>query len=127
MILKMFQITDFTTFFAKVKSQKLPFKTSYRITLLAQEIEKHINFYQEQFRSLLQEYGKKDEKGNLCPTEDGNGILLDEATMQEAYNKLTELQNLDVELPNTKFTLEDFGNIELTPEEIQVILPFIEE
>lgn len=127
MILKMSQITDFTTFFTKVKSQKLPFKTAYRITLLAQEIEKHINFYQEQFRSLLQEYGEKDENGNLCPTEDGGGILLKEATMQEAYAKLNELHELDVELPDIKFNIDDFGNIELTPEEMHIIIPFIEE
>jgi hypothetical protein len=76
MTLKMYQLTDFPTFFDKVKSQKLPFKTSYRLTLLTTEIEKHINFYQENFRNLLMEYGKKDEEGNLVPTEDGQGVLL---------------------------------------------------
>lgn len=127
MTLKMSQITDFASFFTKVKSQKLPFKTSYRITLLAQEIEKHVSYYQEQLRSLLQEYGKKDENGNLRPTEDGNGVLLEEATMSEAYAKLNELHELDVELPDTKFSPEDFGTIELTPIEMNIILPFIEE
>ena len=127
MTLKMSKITDFASFFTKVKSQKLPFKTSYRITLLAQEIEKHINYYQEQFRSLLQEYGKKDENGNLRPTEDGSGVLLEEATMSEAYTKLNELHELDVELPDVKFTLDDFGNIELSPEEMYIIFPFIED
>ena len=127
MTLKMSQITDFASFFTKVKSQKLPFKTSYRITLLAQEIEKHVSYYQEQLRSLLQEYGKKDENGNLRPTEDGNGVLLEEATMSEVYAKLNELHELDVELPDTKFSPEDFGTIELTPIEMNIILPFIEE
>ena len=127
MTLKMSQITDFASFFTKVKSQKLPFKTSYRITLLAQEIEKHLNYYQEQFCSLLQEYGKKDENGNFCPTEDGSGVLLEEATMSEAYAKLNELRDLDVELPDVKFTLDDFGNIELSPEEMYIIFPFIED
>jgi hypothetical protein len=53
----MYEITDFSTFFEKVRAQKLNFKTSYRLTLLAQEIEKHINFYQENFRNILLEYG----------------------------------------------------------------------
>jgi hypothetical protein len=47
MTVKMYEILDFPTFFTKVKSQKLPFKISYRLTLLAQEIEKHLNYYQE--------------------------------------------------------------------------------
>lgn len=126
MTLKMYEITDFPTFFSKVKSQKLPFKTSYRLTLLATEIEKHINYYQEQFRNLLMEYSKKDDEGNPVPTEDGQGVLLKEETMNEAYAKLNELRDLDVELPDTKFSPDDFDGIELSPEEMIVIMPFIE-
>lgn len=126
MTLKMSQITDFPSFFEKVKNQKMSFKTSYRLTLLANEIQKHIDFYQASFRNLLMEYGKKDENGNLLPTEDGQGILLVEETTNEAYTKLAELRELDVELPDTKFSLDDFGNIELSPVEMMVIVPFIE-
>lgn len=126
MTLKMYQITDFPSFFSKVKSQKLPFKTSYRLTLLTTEIEKHINYYQEQFRNLLMEYSKKDDEGNPMPTSDGQGVLLKEETMNEAYAKLNELRDLDVELPDTKFSPDDFDGIELSPEEMIVIMPFIE-
>jgi hypothetical protein len=127
MMLKMYQILDFSSFFTKVKSLKLPFKTSYKLALLAQEIQKHVDFYQESFRNLLMEYSKKDEDGNLIPTEDRQGVLLAEETMAEAYAKLEELRDLDVELPDYKFSPDDFGNIELTPLELNVILPFIEE
>ena len=126
MTLKMYQLNDFPSFFEKVKSQKLPFKTSYRLTMLAQEIQKHLDFYQESFRNLLMEYGKKDEGGNLMPTADGQGVLLVEETMNEAYQKLAELRDLDVELPDTKFSVDDFDKIELSPEEMIVIMPFIE-
>ena len=126
MTLKMYQITDFPSFFSKVKSQKLPFKTSYRLTLLTTEIEKHINYYQEQFRNLLMEYSKKDGEGNPMPTSDGQGVLLKEETMNEAYAKLNELRDLDVQLPDTKFSPDDFDGIELSPEEMIVIMPFIE-
>ena len=125
MTLKMYQITDFPALFGKLKSQKLPFKTSYRLTLLSQEVQKHIDFYQEKFRELLMEYSKKDNEGNPVPTEDGQGVLLKEETMGEAYEKLAELRELDVELPDTKFSVDDFGNIELSPEEMVVIMPFI--
>lgn len=127
MTLKMYEILEFPTFFTKVKSLKLPFKTSYKLTLLAQEIEKHVSFYQEKFRETIMEYGKKDEEGNLIPTEDGQGILLVEETMNEAYTKLTELRELDVEISASKFSPNDFDNIELSPEEMVAIMPFIEE
>ena len=126
MTVKMYTIIDLPSFFTKVRTQKLPFKTAYKVTLFSQEVQKHIDFYQESFRNLLQEYGKKDENGNLMPTEDGQGVLLIEETMNEAYQKLAELRELDVELPDTKFSVDDFGGIEMSPEEMIIVMPFIE-
>ena len=126
MTIKMYSITDFPVFYKKVKSQKLPFKTAYRLTLLAQEVQKHIDFYQESLSNLLIEYGKKDKDGNIVQTEDGQGVILAEETIGEAYEKLAELRELDVELPDTKFSVDDFGSVELSPEEMVVIMPFIE-
>ena len=126
MTLKMYQIVDFPSFFEKVKSQKLSFKTSYHLTILAQEIEKHLNFYQEKFRELIMQQSAKDDDGNPKPTEDKQGVILVEETMQEAYAKLAELRGLDVELPDTKFSIDDFADVELSPIEMNSILPFIE-
>lgn len=127
MQLKMYQIIDFPVFFSKVKSQKLSFKTSYRLAILAQEIEKHVNFYHEKFQELVNNYSAKNENGNPIPTDDGQGVILKEETMTEAYERLSELRDLDIELPDTKFAPEDFESIELSPVEMNVILPFIEE
>ena len=127
MILKLYQLIEFPTFFEKIKNQNLSFKVSYKLTMLAQEVEKHLNFYQEKMRKLLLQYGEKDENGDLIPTEDGQGIKLIQETMQEAYEKVAELRNLDIELPEYKFNLEAFENTELTLMEMNVILPFIEE
>ena len=126
MTLKMYQLIDFPSFYTKIKSQKLSFKISYKIALLTQEIQKHVDFYQESLRNLLMEYSKKDEQGNPVSTEDGQGVLLQEETMNEAYAKLAELRELDVELPDTKFSPDDFDNIEISPEEMIIIMPFIE-
>ena len=125
MKLKMYEIIDLPTIFGKLKGQKLPFKTAYKIVLFTQEVQKHVDFYQETFRNLLNEYGKKDEQGNLVPTSDGQGVLLVEETMSEAYQKLAELRDLEVELPDAKFSVDDFGSIEISPEEMMVIMPFV--
>ena len=126
MTIKMYQIIDSPSIFEKLKSQKVPFKTAYKLTLLMQEIEKHINFYQEKFRELIMEYSKKDEEGNPVPTADGQGVQLAEETTVEAYQKLAELRDLDVELPDTKFSVDDFGNVEISADEMIMIMPFIE-
>jgi hypothetical protein len=127
MTLKMYQIIDFPAFFEKVKNQKMSFKTSYRLALLAQEIQRHTDYYQEQFRNLLIEYSQKDENGNPKQTEDGQGIILVEETTNEAYQKLAELRELEVKLPDTKFSPDDFGDVELSPVEMTIVMPFITE
>ena len=127
MTLKMYEIVDFPSFFEKVRNQKLSFKTSYRLTILAGEIEKHINFYQESFRNLLNTYVKKDENGNIMPTADGQGIMLVEETIPEFNTKYNELRMLDVELPDVFFGVDEFGDTELTPMEVYTIKPFIKE
>lgn len=125
MILKMNQILDFPKFFEIVKSQKISFKTSYRLAMLAHEIEKHYNFYTEEFRKLIFECGEKDSEGNLIPTENGDGVKLQQDKTEECYTKLNELRELEVELPDCYFSLDDFDGIELTPMEVNVIIPFI--
>ena len=127
MTLKMQEIISFPSFFEKVKTKPLPFKTSYHLTLLAKDIEKHYNFYQEKLQAILQEYGKKDENGNLVTTEDGQGIKLKEETRDEAYQKLLELRQLDVELPDITFITADFDGVELSPEETIIIMPFMQK
>lgn len=125
MTLKMYEIIDFPTFFEKVKNQKMSFKTSYHLTLLANRIQEHINFYQENFRNLAFKYGKKDEDNNLIPTQDGQGILLIEGVTSELSMALNELHELDVELPDIYFCFEEFRNVELAPEDTKSIIPFI--
>lgn len=126
MIVQMYQIIDVPPVLDKLKHQKVSFKAAYKLTLLAQEIEKHTTFYHEKFRDLILEYSKKDAEGNPVPTEDGQGVQLEEEMVSEAYEKLAELRSLEVEIPDTKICVEEFGNVEITAEEMIAIMPFIE-
>lgn len=126
MTFKMYQILNFPTFFDKIKNEKLPFKTSYKLALLTQEMEKHINFYQEKFQELIQEYSQKDEQGNPKYSENGMNILLVHETEEEAYERINELRDIEVELPNITFTPEEFDKLELTVFEMAIILPFVQ-
>ena len=43
----------------------------------------------------------------------------------ECMNKINELQMLDVELPEVKFDIEEFGDISMSLEIFNVITPFL--
>ena len=126
MTLKMYKVEELSLFLNKVKAQKLPFATSYKLALFIQEVQKHLDFYQSQFRDLLTEYSKKDENGNPTMSEDGQSILLIEETAWEANARLLELRSLDVELPDIKFSTSELDRIELSPEDMMVAIPLIE-
>lgn len=125
MILKMGEIINFNYFYNEVKDRKLSLKILYKLSTLAKAIDEKTTFYREKFQEILKEYGELDENGNLIPTEDGNGIKVKPGTEQECVMKINELQMLDVDIPEIKFDIEDFGDIELTMEVFNLITPFL--
>jgi hypothetical protein len=125
MQITMQSILGFAPFYETVKSQKLPMKTAYRLAQLAKAVDSELQFYREKMQSIVAEYGEKDEDGHPISTEDGNGIKLRAGTEALCFNAIRELQELEVNLPDITFSIEDFGAIELSAEEMTVILPFI--
>lgn len=116
------QIYNYTNSFIKNFSQKdikFPVKVNFYLlknqnTLLslAQEIE------QERV-NIAQEYGILNEETQQyeVPPE----------KIQEAKKKLDDLFNLTQEVKIYKVKLEDFGNIELTPDQMEALLFMIED
>ena len=120
-------ILNFNIFYNEVKSSKLPLKTAYKLSLLVKAIDDKIQFYQEKLQEILMECAQLDENNRPIPTKDGNGVKVKPGFEMECMNRVNELQSLEIELPDTKFNIDDFGNIEISVEMFSVILPFIEE
>jgi hypothetical protein len=97
------------------------------VALILHELTTHYSFYETNLKALIDQYGRRDENGNIMPTSDGSGVLLIEDKIPEAVDRMNELANVEVELPDYKFSVDDFGAIELSPQEMLIILPFIEE
>ena len=72
-------------------------------------------------------YGEFDENGQIIQIENGNGVKIKSGSEVECAGAIRELENLEVTLPDITFELDEFDNIELTPEEIISIIPFINE
>ena len=119
MILKMNNLLGFNVFFDEVRANKLPIKTLFKLTTLGKAIDEKLAFYNEQFQEIIKEYALFGEDGNVMKTEDGNGIRVKEG------NNINELQMLDVELPEIKFDIEEFGDISMSLEIFNVITPFL--
>ena len=125
--MKLNQLLNFSSFYNVVRTPKLPFKTAYKLSKLATAIETEIGFYREKMQEIANEYGQKDENGNLVFTPDGRDIMLIPETQFECRQKIAELEDLDVELPDIKFSVEEFADTTLSLDELPPILPFIED
>lgn len=119
------EIINFGYFYEEVKNAKLSFKVLYKLSNLAKAIDEKTLFYREKLQEVLKEYAELDEAGNFIPTENGNGIKIKIGTENDCMTKINELQSLEVELPDIKFDIEDFGDIELTMEIFSLVTPFL--
>ena len=127
MKLKMKEITNFTIFYEAVKDSKLSVKTAYHLTKLTKAIENELGFYREKLQAIINQYAQLDEEGRPIPTEDGAGVKLRPETEADCYAAIHELQDIEVELPDIKFTFDEFEGTQLTIAQINTAMNFFEE
>lgn len=125
--MKMYEIIDFTNLYEKIKDDKMSLKTAYKFSRLMRQLEKEIGFYQTEFAKVLQTYAKKDSNGNVIIGDDGDSVEIIEGKEIECNTKILELRNLDVEVKDVHFALEELENLNLTISELSCILSLIED
>ena len=53
--MKMYEVLALQNFFTAVADKKLPIKTAYKLNRLARQVEEEIQFYQKEFRMIVEE------------------------------------------------------------------------
>ena len=105
----------------------LPLKGAYKINKIKKAVEKESEFYQEKFQEIVDKYARKDDKGEIVFSEDGNQIMIKDGMVDECNSDLEDLQNLEIEIETYNLALDDLGeDVECTPEELEALMPFIE-
>ena len=107
-----------------LKSKNLPIKTAYRLLKLAELVSNEAENYRNLFRQILDEYAEKKEDGSYVLSEDGANVIIQKDHIQDANQKVDELNKIDVEIPYT-FDIKDFDNIEISLEELATLMDLI--
>lgn len=118
------QVVELYNFCLSFKTKKMPIKTAYKFTKLVSLIEPEVNFYREKFQELINEYAVI-ENNTYKLSEDKTSILIKENFEEECNAKITELQSIDIDLSNFTFSIEELGDINLSMEEMKILLPLI--
>jgi hypothetical protein len=105
--------------------KEMPIKLAYKITKLFSRIEEDHAFYIEEVRKIALKHAKKNESGE--PEIEGANISIQEGHMDALEKELLELSEVEVSKPDICFTLEELEILQITPTNLQILLPFIEE
>lgn len=107
-----------------LKSKNLPIKTAYRLLKLAEFVATESDNYRNLFRQILDEYAEKKEDGSFVFSEDGTNVILKKDHIKEANEKVSELNQLEVDVPYT-FDLREFENLEISLEDLAPLMDII--
>ena len=124
--MKMYEVLDFSKVYDSIKNEKMSIKTAYKLNKLIKKIEEENNFYNIKFHEIIEQYAEKNDQGEYQYIDE-NSIKIKEGKEQECYKKVSELQNLEIETPNITFSIEELGDINLTIDTVNMLMPFIEE
>lgn len=127
MNLKISQVMEFHTVYSTLKEQEMPIKLAYRLNQIEEICEKKVVFYETKMRDIITRYSEKDNDGNPVFLEDNKSIKISPEHVQECTKKIQELAELDVDLPDIKFTLDQLGELKLSVLEVKALMPFIDE
>lgn len=110
----------------ELSTKTLKGRAAFRVARLLRELEKEFTLFNEKRVELIREYAQKDENGEIKSDENGN-VTLDQARLNEFYEKLDELLNAEVEINAEKIDIDDFGDVDFTPAQIINLEAFIKE
>ena len=107
-----------------LKSKNLPIKTAYRLLKLTELVSNEAENYRNLFRQILDEYAEKKEDGSYVLSEDGTNVIIQKEHIQDANEKVSELNQLEVDVPYT-FDLREFENLEISLEDLAPLMDII--
>ena len=62
--MKMLNIIQFQDIYSEINKIKLPIQTVYKLSKITSYVFEQIEFYNQEFNKILQQYGQKNEDGS---------------------------------------------------------------
>ena len=123
--MKMVQIVAVRKMIDELRQTKFCSKTAYKLMKLSKSVDVEKAFYEEKIREIIDEYGQKDENGNLIKSD--GGIKIDETRIDDCNKAVSELNDVEVQKPDITFTVEELSPALLSLDDMMLISEFIVE
>lgn len=126
MQLKMTEVLALNSIYNKIKNKTFSVKTTYKMSKLFSVITKEAEYYSTNLNELVAKYAERDENGAYVPAGK-DGVQIKQEYIDTVQQQLNELLNLDVDLPDITFNLDELESGELTVDDFNMLMPFIAE
>lgn len=100
--------------------QKVSFQLAYKLSRIAEIVDKNIAFAQEKYRTLVDQY-KDPEKS------DSEQFTVKPECVNEFNTKAQELDAVEISEEIPKLKMDELNGIELTPSQVMSLMPIITE
>ena len=112
--------------FERFAQTKLSSKLAYKIMKFCKSVAIEEEFYNTKRNEIINMYAVKDAEGQIVVGDDGMISIVPDK-LAEANTAIQELNAIEVEAPNIKFTLDELEGLELSIAEMFVLDEFITE
>ena len=108
---------------SKIANKELPIKASYAIAKNLAKIESEIKIYEKERNKLIEKYAEKDDEGKVKADESGQIAFIDSKGWAKDIKDLLTIEN---EIDMHKFSIEAFGDCNISASELMLIDYMIE-
>lgn len=122
MLIKRNKIMPLYSLFEKKGKINFSIETQYKIIKIKKIISEELEIYIQQIQSLS-DYFEKDEIGEIVRIS--NGAKIKPEYIEECTKKIHEIDNSEIQLPDTYFSLDELEPLNLTLDELELLEPFI--
>lgn len=103
--MKMSQIIGVKRVVDEMRQTKFASQTAYKLMKLSKAIDAENDFYIDKLKEIINEFGERDDDGNLV--KDDDGVKICKTKFDECQRALAELNNIEVEKPSVSLTVEE--------------------
>lgn len=111
----------------KLSQKQLKGKTAYNVARVLREVESEFNLFNETRQKIVQQYGEKDENGELKINTTTNEYVFSEENLKTITDEINNILGSTVNLNANKIGLDEIENVDFTPAEMMLIQSYIEE
>ncbi len=125
MLVKRIYLNPLFNLTSKLLSQQFSIQTQYKFLKLRKILDEELQIYVQQAQELTK-YFEVDENNNFIQTESGEFKIKPE-NFEEFNSKVREIDQMEIQIQDIYFSLDELENLGLTLADLEVLSPFIKE